>query len=176
MRTLASKLGLTLAAVALLPGILTLGACATANRLGAANDVHALLVSIRDDDKVTFNQHVDHEALKAQMRTVIDAQLAKSKNLKGLASLLGPSTLDIADELLVQPRTFRLVAEQYGYRRDPQIPGAVVLSQARKTLPDGRVCATKKKDGPCLLMFTKEQGVWKLSGFEGESSMLRLKL
>ncbi|MBS0362252.1 MAG: DUF2939 domain-containing protein [Proteobacteria bacterium] len=162
--------------ITLIAAAFALSACATANKLGAANDVHALLVSIRDDDKPTFNQHVDHEALKAQMQTVIDAQMAKNKNLKGLASLLGPSTLDIADELLVQPRTFRLVAEQYGYRRDTQIPGAIVISQALKTLPDGRVCATKKKDGPCLLMFTKEQGVWKLSGFEGDSSMLRLKL
>ncbi len=162
--------------LALVALALTLAGCATAQKLGAANDVHALLVSIRDDDKVAFNQHVDHEALKAQMQTVIDAQMAKNKNLRGLASLLGPSTLDVADELLVQPRTFRMVAEQYGYRRDTQIPGAIAISQALKTLPDGRVCATKKKDGPCLLVFTKEQGVWKLSGFEGESSMLRLKL
>lgn len=166
-----SKIGLALAAAAL-----ALNACATAQKLGAANDVHALLVSIRDDDSAAFNAHVDHEALKAQMQTVIDAQMGKNKNLKGLAALLGPSTLDVADELLVQPRTFRLVAEHYGYRRDTQIPGAVVISQALKTLPDGRVCATGKKDGPCLLLFTKEQGVWKLSGFQGDSSMLRLKL
>lgn len=155
---------------------LILAGCATAQKLGAANDVHALLVSIRDDDSAAFNAHVDHEALKVQMRAVIDAQLSKNKNLKGLASLLGPSTLDLADELLVQPRTFRMVAEQYGYRRDTQIPGAIAISQALKTLPDGRVCATKKKDGPCLLVFSKEQGVWKLTSFEGESSMLRLKL
>jgi len=40
----------------------------------------------------------------------------------------------------------------------------------------GRVCATKKKDGPCVLMFTKEEGVWKLSSFEGDFSTLRIKL
>ena len=165
-----------LIAVAWLPLAIGLAACATAQKLGAANDVHALLIAIRDDDSAAFNAHVDHEALKAQMQTVIDAQMAKNKNLKGLASLLGPSTLDIADELLVRPTTFRLVAEQYGYKRDTQIPGAVVISQALKPLPDGRVCATQKKDGPCLLLFTKEQGVWKLSGFQGDSKMLRLKL
>src|ERR1700743_266787 len=85
--------------VALLLAALTLAACATTQKLGAASDVHALLVSIRDDDTATFNAHVDHEALKAQMATVIDAQIGKNKNLKGLASLLGPSTLNIADEL-----------------------------------------------------------------------------
>ena len=162
--------------LALIAVALTLGACATAPKLGAANDVHAFLISIRDDDSATFNAHVDHEALKAQMGAVIDAQMAKNKNLKGLAALLGPQTLNVADELLVQPRTFRMVAEQYGYRRDTQIPGAVVISQALKTLPDGRVCATSKKDGPCVLLFTKEQGVWKLSGFQGDTKMLRLKL
>jgi hypothetical protein len=155
---------------------LTLSACATAQKIGAAGDVHALLISIRDNDRVAFDAHVDHEALKAQLQSTIEDQLGKNKNMKGLAALLGPSTLDLADQLLVQPKTFRLVAEQYGYRANMQIPGAIAISQALKALPDGRVCATKKKDGPCLLVFTKEQGVWKLTGFEGDSSMLRLKL
>jgi predicted small secreted protein len=155
---------------------LTLAACATAQKLGAANDVHALLVSIRDNDSVAFDAHVDHEALKAELHAKLEDQLGKNKKLKGLATLLGPSTLDIADQLLLQPQTFRMVAEQYGYRSDMKIPGAIAISQVLKTLPDGRVCATKKKDGPCLLVFTKEQGVWKLTSFEGDSSMLRLKL
>jgi hypothetical protein len=155
---------------------LALSACATAQKLGAANDVHALLVSIRDNDTATFDAHVDHKALKAELQSKVEEQLGKNKKLKGLAALLGPSTLDLADQLLVQPATFRMVAEQYGYRADTKIPGPIAISQALKTLPDGRVCATKKKDGPCLLVFTKEQGVWKLTGFEGDSSMLRLKL
>jgi hypothetical protein len=155
---------------------LVLTACATAQKLGAANDVHALLVSIRDNDSAAFDAHVDHQALKAELKSKIEAQLGKNKTMKGLAALLGPSTLDLADQLLVQPATFRFVAEQYGYRSDTKIPGAIAISQALKTLPDGRVCATRKKNGPCLLVFTKEQGVWKLTGFEGDSSMLRLKL
>jgi hypothetical protein len=162
--------------LALAAAVLTLSACATAQKIGAAGDVHALLISIRDNDRVAFDAHVDHEALKAQLQSTIEDQLGKNKNMKGLAALLGPSTLDLADQLLVQPKTFRLVAEQYGYRANMQIPGAIAISQALKALPDGRVCATKKKDGPCLLVFTKEQGVWKLTGFEGDSSMLRLKL
>jgi predicted small secreted protein len=162
--------------VLLLAAALTLSACATAQKLGAANDVHALLISIRDNDSAAFDAHVDHEALKAELQTKIEEQLATNKKMKGLAALLGPSTLDMADQLLVRPKTFRMVAEQYGYKSDMQIPGPIVISQALKTLPDGRVCATKKKDGPCLLVFTKEAGVWKLTSFEGDSSMLRLKL
>jgi hypothetical protein len=155
---------------------LALSACATAQKLGAANDVHALLISIRDNDSAAFDAHVDHEALKAELKARLTEQLGKKDKTRGLAALLGPSVLDFADQALVQPRTFRMVAEQYGYRADMQIPGAIAISQTLKTLPDGRVCATKKKDGPCLLVFTKEQGVWKLTSFEGDSSMLRLKL
>ena len=162
--------------IALVAAALSLAACATAQKLGAANDVHALLVSIRDNDSATFEAHVDHGALKAELQSKIEEQLGKNKRLKNLAALLGPSTLDIADQLLVQPATFRMVAEQYGYRSDMKIPGAIAISQVLKTLPDGRVCATKKKDGPCILVFTKEEGVWKLTSFEGDSSMLRLKL
>jgi hypothetical protein len=154
---------------------LSLAACASAQKLGAANDVHALLISIRDNDHAAFDAHVDHEALKAELQSRLGDALGKKDKTKGLAALLGPSVLDFADQALVQPKTFRLVAEQYGYRSDTQIPGAIAISQALKALPDGRVCATKKKDGPCLLVFTKEQGVWKLTSFEGDSSMLRLK-
>ena len=161
---------------ALIFGPLTLSACATAQKLGAANDVHALLISIRDNDTTAFDAHVDHEALKTELKARLGDAIGKNKKIGDLAALLGPSVVDFADQALVRPKTFRMVAEQYGYRADTQIPGAIAISQALKTLPDGRVCATKKKDGPCLLVFTKEQGVWKLTGFEGDSSMLRLKL
>jgi hypothetical protein len=155
---------------------LVLSACATTQKLSAASDVHALLSSIRDNDTTTFDAHVDHEALKRELQTRLNEQLANNKQAKNLAALLGPSVIDFADQALVRPKTFKMVAEQYGYKADTQIPGAVAISQALKTLPDGRVCATKKKDGPCLLVFTREQGVWKLTSFEGDSSMLRLKL
>ncbi len=155
---------------------LSLCACATAQKLGVASDVHALLVSIRDNDTAAFDAHVDHEALKQELQARLTDQIGKNKKTKDLVALLGPSVIDFADQALVRPKTFRMVAEHYGYKSDTQIPGAVVISQALKALPDGRVCATKKKDGPCLLVFTKEQGVWKLTSFEGDSSMLRLKL
>ena len=159
-----------------LAATLALGACATAQKLGAANDVHALLISIRDDDSATFDAHVDHAALKQELQARLGDALGKNKKTRDLAALLGPSVVDFADQALVRPQTFRMVAEQYGYRRDTQIPNSIAIAQALKTLPDGRVCATRKKDGPCLLVFTKEQGVWKLTSFEGDSSMLRLKL
>jgi hypothetical protein len=156
--------------------VLSLGACASAQKLGAANDVHALLISIRDDDSAAFDAHVDHAALKQELQARLTESLGKSEKTKGLAALLGPSVIAFADQALVQPKTFRMVAEQYGYKPDTKIPGPFAIAGALKTLPDGRVCATRRKDGPCLLVFTKEQGTWKLTSFEGDSSMLRLKL
>ena len=153
-----------------------LTACATAQKLGAANDVHALLVAIRDNDSKAFDQHVDHAALKSELHEFVAQQLAKTK-VKGLEALLGRSGLiEFADEALVQPKTFRLVAEQYGYKPDTEIPNPIVIAQALKQLPDGTVCATKGRNGPCMLIFAKEDGVWKLTRFVGDFSMLKIKL
>lgn len=155
---------------------LALASCASVHRLDAANDVHALLLSIRDNDQAAFDAHVDRDALKQVIQAKIDQRVGKDEKLKGIAAILGPALADFAGETLVQPRTFKMVAEQYGYTEQTKIPGPVAIAGALKELPDGRVCATKKKDGPCLLVFTKQQGAWKLTGFEGDLSMLRLKL
>lgn len=153
---------------------LSLASCATVQRLDAASDVHALLVSIRDDDQATFDAHVDRPALKQAIQAKIEQKA--SKRYGGLASLLAPGLAEFAGDALVQPQVFKAVAEQYGYSSQTRIPNAVALAGALKALPDGRVCATRKKNGPCVLIFTKEDGVWKLTAFDGDVSDLRLKL
>lgn len=155
---------------------LSLCACASVQRLDAAGDVHALLISIRDNDQPTFNAHIDRQALKRDLQAKLDKQLGSDQRLKGFAALLGPSVIEFAGDALLQPRVFKVVAQHYGYTPQTRIPNQVEIAAALKTLSDGRVCAIAKKDGPCLLIFTKEQGVWKLSGFEGDMSMLRIKL
>ena len=153
---------------------LSLTACASVERLDAANDVHALLLSIRDDNQQAFDAHVDRPALKRQIQGLIEQKA--SKRYGGIVAALAPGLADFAGDTLVQPDVFRQVARQYGYGDDSKIPNPLVIAQALKTLPDGRVCAVKKKDGPCTLVFTKEAGVWKLTGFEGDVKDLRLKL
>jgi hypothetical protein len=155
---------------------LSLSACASAQRLDAAGDVHALLISIRDDDQATFEAHVDRPALKQELKAKLDQRIGQDDRLKGIAALFGPSVIDFAGDSLLQPRVFKMVAEHYGYTSATRIPSQVELAAALKPLPDGRVCATSKKDGPCLLVFSKEEGVWKLTSFEGDMSMLRIKL
>ena len=155
-----------------------LAGCATAARIDAAGDVHALLVAIRDNDKRTFNAHIDREALKSSIEAKLLAEAEKATDdpaMRALGAFAAPYLADAADKALIQPSTFRSLAYQYGYRPGQPIPGQVAIAGSLKRMPDGRVCATKTKNGPCVLIFTQRDGVWKLSGFEGEISDLRGK-
>lgn len=156
---------------------LVLSACATVQKLDAAGDVHALLIAIRDNDRATFDALVDRRALKAEVsdRLVTEAR-RDSRVPAGLAAILAPSLAEVAGDALIRPDVFRAVAVHYGYRREMKIPGPIGISTMLRPLPDGRVCAVTRKDGPCLLVFTHAaDGRWKLSGFEGDLSMLRIK-
>ncbi len=156
---------------------LTLSACATVQKLDAASDVHALLIAIRDGDSATFDSLVDRRALKGEIQNRLVVEASKDSRVPaGLAAILAPGLAELAGETLVQPQVFRSVAEYYGYRQDTKIPGPIGISTMLRELPDQRVCAVTKKDGPCLLIFAKApDGRWKLSGFEGDLKMLRLK-
>jgi hypothetical protein len=156
---------------------LTLASCATVEKLDAAGDVHALLISIRDGDQAKFDSLVDRPALKREIEGRLVSEARKDSRIPAaLAAVLAPSLAELAGETLVQPGVFRGVAEYYGYDPRTKIPGPMAISTMLRKLPDGRVCAVTKKDGPCLLLFTEAaDGRWKLSGFEGELSMLRIK-
>jgi len=150
--------------------------CVTTRRISAASDVHALLVAIRDDDQPAFDARVDRPALEAQLQTrLVDrARRADAPDAwKGLGVILSGPVSRAAGKVLVRPEVFRAVAEYYGYRPETPIPNVFALSAALKTLPDGRVCATRRRDGPCLLTFADEGGVWRLVGFDGDAAMLK---
>lgn len=157
---------------------LALSGCATAARYDAAGDVHDLLVAIRDNDRAAFDAHVDRKALKRSIEARMVRETAKADmddGWRAAAALLGPSVADLAGEALIRPEVFRAAANYYGYTADQPLPNRIAISGALKPMPDGRVCATKKKDGPCLLVFTQKDGVWKLSAFEGDIADLRGK-
>jgi hypothetical protein len=164
--------------VAVLLAALSLSACATAERYDAAGDIHALLVAIRDNDRAAFEQHVDRAALERQIELRIAAEAKKQSGREdwaAAAAFLAPTLAGLAGDALIQPQVFRLVAEQYGYKPATPIPPPTVISSALRTLDTGQVCAARSKDGPCLLIFTRQEGVWRLTGFEGDLAMLRLR-
>jgi hypothetical protein len=173
------KLAAVMPALALALGVaLVLSGCATTTRLSAAPDVHALLISIRDDDRQTFDAHVDRKALEAQLQArLVDktrqTDMADGWKVLGLA-LSGPAAR-LAGNLLIQPDVFRAVAEYYGYRPETPIPNSFLVTGALKALPDGRVCATRRHDDRCLMTFANEGGIWRLVGFDGDAALLRMK-
>jgi len=156
---------------------LVLAGCATTARITAANDVHALLISIRDDDHAAFDAHVDRDALEHELEARIlertqDPKLNDATH--ALGALLARPLAQLAGEALIRPKVFRAVAEYYGYRPETPIPGQFAIAGALRALPDGRVCAPKAHKGPCLLTFAKEDGTWKLVSFDGDMAQLKL--
>lgn len=155
---------------------LALTGCATvAPRLDAAADVHALLIAIRDNDRVMFDRLVDRPALKAEIQSRLMAETRKDGRVPAvLAALIAPAVADVAGEALIRPEVFRGLAEAYGYRRDTPIPGPVAISTLVRPTGEGRVCAATSRGGPCDLVFTLgADGRWRLAGYEGELSRLR---
>ncbi|WP_269715061.1 DUF2939 domain-containing protein [Caulobacter sp. NIBR2454] len=161
----------------LLIATLVLSACATVSRVDASNDVHALLIAIRDNDGATFDRHVDKVALKRQLESRIVEQTRQSgapDGLKALGYMLSRSVADLAGDALLRPTVFRTAAEFYGYRPTMPIPGRLAIASALRPIGGGRVCAARSEKGPCLLTFANQGGVWKLVSFDGAISELKL--
>jgi hypothetical protein len=154
-----------------------LGGCATTQRIEAAGDVHALLVAIRDDDRTTFDAHVDRVALERQLESRILEQTQRpdaGDTAHTLGALLARPLSRLAGDALLRPQVFRTVAEYYGYTPDRPIPSQLEIAGALRALPDGRVCAARKKGGACQITFADEGGTWRLVSFDGDISQLRL--
>jgi hypothetical protein len=167
-RTLA---GLGLAALA------AFAACATTQRITAANDVHALLVAIRDDDAVAFDARIDKPALEHELEArILERTQANNGNdaVRALGAMLAHPMAQLAGDTLLHPSVFRTIAEYYGYKPGTPVPNQLEIAGALRALPDGRVCAAKGHDGPCLISFANEGGTWKLVSFDGDIKQLRL--
>ena len=152
-----------------------LAACATVPRFEAAGDVHAFLVSIRDGDQQSFDNHVDRPALKTQLKSRLIADQAQahgSDSLQALGAVLAGPLVDVGVDALVQPATFRAIAIQLGYSPDRPIPNQIQISAFLKLIGDGEVCVVTRRDGPCTLVFRNEDGVWRLIGYEGDIGRL----
>jgi hypothetical protein len=151
--------------------------CATTRSLSAAGDVHALLLSIRDDDLQAFDAHVDRGALTRQIQEIlVDRTRAADipDSMKGLGLLVSGALAKAAAGAAIRPEVFRAVADYYGYRPDTAIPGTLAIAMMMRPVEDGRVCAAKGRRGACLLTFANEDGVWRLVRFNGDAAMLRL--
>jgi hypothetical protein len=151
--------------------------CATTARITAAGDVHMLLIAIRDDDHAAFDAHVDRPALEQELeaRILERTQSPDTGNaVRALGALLARPLAQLAGDALIRPKVFRAVAEYYGYKPGTPIPGQFEIAAALRPLPDGRVCAARRHNGPCLVTFAKEAGTWRLVSFDGDIKELQL--
>jgi hypothetical protein len=160
---------------AALAAVASLAACATGERVSAAGDVRSLLVAIRDDDRPTFDAHVDRPALEAEMQAIIVERARTSGLGSGAATLgllaSGPLS-HAAAKVVLRPDVFRAIADYYGYRPDQPLPGTLALAAALTPVEGDRVCARDNRTGVCLLTFSNEGGVWKLTGFDARRAGL----
>ena len=155
-----------------------LAGCGTTQRLAAAQDVHALLVSIRDNDRQTFEAHIDRRALTDQLQGRLEREVAGARapdEWRAVGALLAGPIAQVAGEALIRPEVFRSAAEAYGYGPDKKIPNVFAIASVLKPLPDGKVCATRRKNGPCLLTFADQEGTWRLVRYDGDPRDLRLR-
>jgi hypothetical protein len=156
---------------------LALAGCATTQRIEAAGDVHALLVAIRDDDAAAFDARVDKPALKRELEARILERTQRpdeSRATHALGALLAHPLAQLAGDALVKPKVFLAVAEYYGYQPETPIPNELEIAGALRALPDGRVCAARRHNGPCLITFADQGGTWRLVSFDGDIGQLRL--
>jgi hypothetical protein len=155
-----------------------LAACATVPKLGAASDVHAFLVAVRDGDRPRFDQHVDYPALKSQLKSRVLAEgpalVAAHPEWGAIGALLTGPLVNVAVEQLVRPEVFRAIAIEHGYRAGKPIPNTLEIAHVLQTMDGGRVCIPAK--GMCQLVFANEEGGWRLIAFEGDvKSLTKLK-
>ena len=147
---------------------LGLAGCATLPRLHAADDVHALLVAVRDGDRAAFDAHVDRAALKTQLKSrLIAAAGSGGGDAAALGAVLVGPLVDIGVEVLVRPQVFRAQAVRLGYDPERPLPNTLAIATLVRPLGDGRACVSETRGGPCVLDFTDEDGTYRLSGYEG---------
>ena len=162
MTLMKTVLSLALAAMALT-------GCETVQRVDAAADAHAFLIAIRDNDKAAFNTYVDKPALSREMEAGLDRLAASQTNDqagRAVAAVLAGPLARAAANAAIRPDVFRALAVSLGYSPDKPIPGQFAIAQALRPVGDGRVCAAKGRDKPCLLTFTHEGDVWRLTAVD----------
>ena len=148
--------------------VVALAGCATVPRLRAADDVHALLVAVRDGDKPAFEAHVDRPTLKTQLKSRLIAEAGRRGGAWGMfgVGLVGP-LVDVGVDVLVQPDVFRAEAIRLGYDPQTPIPGPLKIAALIKPMGEGRACVQEYRGGACVLVFRDVGGVYRLSAYEG---------
>lgn len=148
--------------IAVLAAILTAAACdKAATQYDAAEDVRAFIVAVRENDRATFERHVDRSALRVQLAGQVRAAMGDAGPL---AEALGQGLTEAAVDQMIRPESFRLMLERAG--APARTPTAAEIATQLRVVEDGRVCLPRSQDGPCAVTFSAsvfgEAKVWRL--------------
>lgn len=136
-------------------GAAALTACSGAQtKYGAAEDIRVFIVAVRENDRATFERHVDREALRTQV-------LGQLREEAGpLAGALSGSFAEQAADQLIRPESFQMALQQAG--APARTPTAAEIATQVRVVEDERVCLPRSPNGPCAITFADQGGVWKL--------------
>ena len=132
-----------------------LAACSGAQtKLGAAEDVRAFIIAVRENDQATFERHVDREALRTQLLGQVAEQAGP------FAGALGSPFAQQAADQLIRPESFRAALERSG--APSRTPTAPEIATQLRVVDDGRVCLPRSPNGPCAITFAEQGQNWRL--------------
>lgn len=139
---------------------LALSACERANtQLDAAQDVRAFIVAVREQDRSTFDRHVDREALKADVLRQLRARSAEGDPA---SLLLGSRQGERLLDGLIAPESFNFALRQAGPALD-RTPSAPEIAALLKPAGEDRLCLPQGGlQGPCAVTFARRGDDWKL--------------
>ena len=136
---------------------LVVTACGGADvKYDAAKDIRTFIMAARENDRATFDRHIDRPAVRAAVVREMQQALER-EGAGGLGAMLGPKALEAAADQLISPEAFKFAADRGGLGRTPT---AAEIATQLKVVEPGRVCLVN--NGACALTFADRGGVWKL--------------
>lgn len=157
--------------------ILFLSSCATTTNYGAADDILQFAIGLRDNNIALIENHIDRRALKTQaMQLMRDMAIKETSNKFGnnlAANAAAIATIDllkpvfeaIANEAL-KPANLAYFARRAGMQSNLDMPSRFSAALALNKIDDNKVCIKDAKTKNCLLYFSKNTNIWRLSGFD----------
>jgi hypothetical protein len=146
---------------------LALAACSLDVRADASKGIARFLDAVRTGDRKTFEASIDRAALRSDLRD----QLAELGRANGLDVEGGAS--DFALDRRITPEAFKLVEAKTG-EVVPVAPTAAQVAVLMKVRDRAHVCLTNPGSATCVLTFTKQAGVWRLSGMQAHEMKIEL--
>lgn len=134
--------------------LLAAGCESAGTQLDAAQDVRAFIVAVRENDRTTFEKHLDRPVLREQLLGQVRTAIGDS------AGPLGGALAEQAVDQLIRPESFQLALERAG--APARTPTAPEIATQLRVVEGGRVCLPRSAEGPCAITFARSGEVWKL--------------